>query len=164
LNADAQVRVDKQVQRLIEKMLNRRTEQKAFSDLEALGCLAVPAIIARMDDRRSLPDPSIALRNKSPDAFEWKRFYGPSQVVDALAAILNQITGQDFGSIYNGASEAERTSTVRGWRNFLEQTPLAKLCEGGLRHPEPVSVSALITFRDGSPPLRGRSAGVPLEC
>jgi hypothetical protein len=123
--------VDKQVGRLIEKMLHHRTEQKAFSDLEALGCPAVPAIIARMDDRRSLPDPSIALRNKSPDAFEARRLYGPQQVVDALAAILNQITGRDFGSIYNGATEAERTRTVHGWRDFLSRTPVSRLCDGG---------------------------------
>lgn len=81
--------IDKQVGQLIERMMNRLTEQAAFSDLEALGCAAVPAIVARMDDRRRLPDPRIALINKSPDAFEGRRFYGPQQVVDALAAILN---------------------------------------------------------------------------
>jgi len=51
-------------------MLNKTTERQAFSELEALGCPAVPAIIEGMDDRRSLPDPRIALRNKSPQAFE----------------------------------------------------------------------------------------------
>jgi len=112
-------------------MMNRGTEQKAFFDLEALGCPAVPAIIARMDDRRPLPDPNIALRNKSPDAFEARRFYGPQQIVDALAAILNQITGQDFGFIYNGATEPERTRTVHGWRDSLGRTPLSRLCNGG---------------------------------
>jgi hypothetical protein len=49
--------LDQHVDRLIKRMLNRRTEQAAFSDIEALGCSAVPAIIARMDDRRRLPDP-----------------------------------------------------------------------------------------------------------
>jgi hypothetical protein len=49
-----------------------------------------------MDDRRSLPDPRISLKNKSPQAFEGLRHYGPQEVVDALAAILNQITGQKF--------------------------------------------------------------------
>ena len=84
--------IDKRVGVLIERMLNPQTEQKAFSDLEALGCPAVPAIIRRMDDRRVLPDPRISLRNKSPQAFEAVRHYGPVQVVDALAAILNQLT------------------------------------------------------------------------
>jgi hypothetical protein len=123
--------VEKRVSVLVGKMLNRSTEQQAFADLEALGCPAVPAIIERMDDRRSLPDPRISLKNKSPQAFEGLRHYGPQEVVDALAAILNQITGQNFGFIYNGATDAERTKTVRGWRDFLQKTPATKLCDWG---------------------------------
>jgi hypothetical protein len=80
--------IDPKVANLIERMLNERTEQEAFEDLEGMGCAAVPAIIKRLDDRRGLPDPGITLINKAPDAFEAKRFYGPEQVVDALAAIL----------------------------------------------------------------------------
>ena len=123
--------VDQRVAALIGRMMNSATERKAFSDLEALGCPAVPAIIAQMDDRRSLPDKRISLRNKSSDAFEAFRYYGPGQVVDALAAILNQETGQDFGFIYNGGTEAERDNAVRGWRRFLQNTPSAKLCYAG---------------------------------
>jgi hypothetical protein len=123
--------VDERVSGLIGKMLNSSTEQQAFADLEALGCPAVPAIIERMDDMRSLPDRQISLKNKSPEAFEGMRFYGPQKVVDALAAILNQITGKDFGFIYNGATDAERTKTVHGWRDFLHKTPATKLCDGG---------------------------------
>lgn len=122
--------VEKRVSVLIGKMLNSSTEQRAFADLEALGCPAVPAIIKRMDDRRNLPDHRISLKNKSPQSFEGLRHYGPEKVVDALAAILNQITGQDFGFIYNGATEAERTKTVREWRDFLERTPATNLCDG----------------------------------
>jgi hypothetical protein len=122
---------DKRVAVLIERMVKPDTEQKAFSDLEALGCRAAPAIIRRMDDRRSLPDPRIPLRNKSPDAFEGLRHYGPQQVVDALAAILNQITAQDFGFIYNGATDDERTKAVQGWRNFLRSSPSGDLCKAG---------------------------------
>ena len=62
--------IDKEVASLIEKMVNKRTEHKAFSALEALGCPAMPSIIWRMDDRRKLPDHSISLENKSPGAFE----------------------------------------------------------------------------------------------
>ena len=50
------------------------------------------------------------------------------RVVDALAAILNQITGQDFGFIYNGATDAERTKAIQGWRDWLSRTPPEKLC------------------------------------
>jgi hypothetical protein len=124
-------KIDKNVAVLIERMSAQKTEQQAFTDLESLGCPAVPAIIERMDDRRKLPDPRISLRNKSPDAFEGLRHYGPEKIVDALAAILNQITGRDFGFIYNGATDVERDKTVRGWRDFLHTTPAAKLCDAG---------------------------------
>jgi hypothetical protein len=123
--------IDKRVAALIEKMSDQKTEQQAFTDLESLGCPAVPAIIERMDDRRKLPEPRISLQNKSPDAFEGLRHYGPEKVVDALAAILNQITGKDFGFIYNGATDTERDKAVSGWRDFLYKTDAAKLCEGG---------------------------------
>ena len=123
--------IDKQVAALVEKTLDEKTEQQAFSDIEALGCAAVPAIIKRMDDRRNLPDHRISLRNKSPDAFEGMRHYDPQVVVDALAAILNQVTGQSFGDIYNGATDKERTNTIQGWRDFLRKTPPAKLCNAG---------------------------------
>jgi hypothetical protein len=129
--ADRERSIDKQVAVIIEKAVVQKTEQQAFSDLEALGCAAVPAIIKRMDDRRNLPDPRISLKNKSPDAFEGMRHYGPQSVVDALAAILNQITGRDFGFIYNGATDGERTRTIQGWRDFLKKTPPAKLCAAG---------------------------------
>jgi hypothetical protein len=123
--------IDTRVATLVEEMLKERTEHRAFADLEALGCAAVPAMIKRMDDRRKLPDPRILLKNKSPNAFEGIRHYSPEKVVDALAAILNQITGQDFGFIYNGATDKERTKTVQGWRDFLKNTPAAKLCVAG---------------------------------
>jgi hypothetical protein len=123
--------IDKRVAVLIERMLNADTEQKAFFDLETLGCAAVPATIQRMDDRRTLPDSRISFRNKSPNAFEDVRHYGPVQVVDALAAILNQVTGQDFGFIYNGATDEEREKSVRGWRGFLQSTPARDLCRAG---------------------------------
>jgi hypothetical protein len=126
-----QATIDRRVSALIEKTTERDTEQKAFADLEALGCAAVPAIIERMDDRRNLPDRRISLRNKSPQPLEGIRHYGPEQVVDALAAILNQVTGQDFGFIFNGATDQERSKTVEGWRGFLKSTPASKLCGGG---------------------------------
>ncbi len=52
-------------------------------------------------------------------------------VVDAVAAILDQITGQHFGFIYNGATAAERATTVCGWREWLQKTPTKKLCDAG---------------------------------
>jgi hypothetical protein len=121
---------DQQVARLIEKMVHKKTEHKAFADLEALGCAAVPAIIKRMDDRRKLPDPNIVLTNKSPQAFEAQRFYGVEKVVDALDDILNQMTGQILGTINSSSpTEAQRDQTVAKWRKFLQKTPAEKLCD-----------------------------------
>jgi len=120
--------VDQRVSVLIGQMLSASTEQKAFADLEMLGCQAVPSIIQQLDDRRDLPIPQISLRNKSPQAFEGIRHYGPMKVVDALAAILNQVTGRSFGFIYNGATDAERTETIKAWAKFLRDTPHAQLC------------------------------------
>jgi hypothetical protein len=128
-------KVEKRVAVLIEGMLNSSTEHKAFADVEALGCAAVPAIIERMDDRRDLPDQHISLRNKSPDAWEAMRHYGVEKAVDALNAILNQMTGESFGWVDTNKDErtknAERAKLVRGWRDWLKRTPPTKLCEHG---------------------------------
>jgi hypothetical protein len=119
--------VEKRVKSLINQMTNHSTEQKAFADLEALGCSAVPAIIANIDDRRKLPDRSIALKNKMPGAWEARRLYGPEKVVDALDAILNQQTGHG-GSIVNGGTDQERTEAAKAWREWLAKTPADKRC------------------------------------
>lgn len=107
------------VKALIEATQDRTTQAQAFAALEALGEPAVPAIIMLMDDRRELPVKRISLVNKSPKAFEGIRHYGPKLVVDAMAAILNQITGEPFVTIVNGGSEEERRATVDGWRVYL---------------------------------------------
>lgn len=112
-----------EVKELIEQLGNVNADEQAriFQQLEALGPEAVPAIIAHMDDRRVLVDQHISLINHSPKAFEGIRHYGPELVVDALDAILNQITGQSFGNIHNGGSEAERASAVNGWRIYASR-------------------------------------------
>jgi hypothetical protein len=111
--------LDLKVAGLIEQSLNPETEEHALEQIEALGDPAVPSLIHRLDDRRKLPKPYLKLNNNFPGAFEAVRQYGPKQVVDALAAILNQITREHFGSIYNGGSDAERTQCVNGWRIYL---------------------------------------------
>jgi hypothetical protein len=72
------VAIDIRVGDLIDRAAAARTQgaqQRAFEELERLGCAAVPAIISRMDDRRALHVPYIALANKSPQAFEAIRQY-----------------------------------------------------------------------------------------
>ena len=108
------------VKALIEAMTHEKSEQQAFAGLEALGIQAVPSIIRLMNDRRRLPIPGIMLRNKARNAFEGARQYRPDVVVDAVAAILNQLVGESFGFIYNGASQRERQREVNGWRVFLQ--------------------------------------------
>jgi hypothetical protein len=124
----AAIRTD--VRKLIEQIAalpreNRSAERQQilFDQLIAKGPEAVPAIIALMDDRRRLAVPAISLVNKSPDAFEGMRHYGPELMVDALAAVLNQITGKHFGFIYNGGSDTERRTTVAAWRKYLQSRP-----------------------------------------
>ncbi|MBA2466964.1 MAG: hypothetical protein H0V46_05090 [Sphingomonas sp.] len=92
-------------------------QQAVFQKLEGLGRDGVPAIIALMDDRTPLAHPHISLVNHAPDAFEGLRHYGPELVVDALDAILNQITGFG-GSVINSGSERERQSAVSAWRVY----------------------------------------------
>lgn len=107
------------VKALIEAMTHENSEEQAFAGLEALGVQAVPSIIRLLDDRRRLLIPAIRLQNKARNAFEGARQYRPDVVVDALAAILNQLLGESFGFIYNGASERERQREVRAWQVFL---------------------------------------------
>jgi len=79
-----------------------------------------------MDDRRKLPIRWITL--KGPGFGQTNPQYGPEEVVDALAAILSQATRRHFGFISNGATEAERTKTIRQWQKLLRTTPARKLC------------------------------------
>lgn len=121
-------RTDSAVAALIEKALDPQAQFRAFAELEALGCDAAPAIIRRMDDRRPLPRRGLSLSNRAPGAFEGMRHYGPVQLVDALAAILNQVTGRSFGFIYHGATADERTKAVKGWQDYLRRVGPTNVC------------------------------------
>jgi hypothetical protein len=109
-----------EVRRLLAELPQAEAPIQAeiFRRLEALGKEGVPAMVAQMDDRRKLTRPAIALENKFPGAFEATRFYGPELVVDAMDAILNQITGHG-GSIVNGGSNQQRRAAVTSWRRYV---------------------------------------------
>ncbi|QZD95844.1 hypothetical protein [Qipengyuania gelatinilytica] len=92
-------------------------QQRVFDSLINLGADAVPAMVSQMDDHRPLLTRSISLENRSPDAFEATRHYGPNLVVDGLDAVLNHITGFG-GSIVNGGSERAREAAVAGWKVY----------------------------------------------
>ena len=93
-------------------------QQRLFGELESLGQKGVPSIIAQMDDRRPLAEAQISLQNHSPTAFEAVRHYRPEQIVDALDAILGQITGASNGLIVNGGNAVERSAVVAGWQSY----------------------------------------------
>jgi hypothetical protein len=116
-----------EVKGLIEKTLRPETAAQAFKDLEKLGSDAVPAMADLMDDRRPLGTSLITLRNNVPGAFESNRIYSPKLVVDALAAILNQITARTFGDIENGGSEQQRQLAVNGWRIYADMQQNGRL-------------------------------------
>jgi hypothetical protein len=109
------------IRNIINNITNRRMQQDCFKRLENYGNIGIPYIILFLDDFRELPIKSISLDNNFPGAFEGTRHYGPYLVVDALAAILNQITGENFGFIYNGDDtfDEERKQCVNGWYIYL---------------------------------------------
>ena len=105
-----------------------KTQQSIFSSLEKLGTAAVPAIVMQMNDFRPLPVSYIKLQNNfGRPGFEAYRQYSPDAVVDALSALLNQITGHDFGYIANGASRGKRQAAVNGWRVYASEQICGKL-------------------------------------
>lgn len=121
-----------EVRALITRLgeVSGKDQQQVFERLEALGEDAVPAIIAQMDDRRLLRTRAISLVNHAPNSFEGIRHYGPEKVVDGLAAILNQLTGESFGTIVNGASDRKRDAAVAGWRIYASDLQ----CRANARH------------------------------
>lgn len=98
----------------------RARQDAIFVRLETLGRPAVPAIVAHLDDRRPLAVEQLSLVNRPPNPVEAIRSYGPEQIVDALAATLNQVTGQSFDAIYSGGSEAQRRSAIAAWRIYAD--------------------------------------------
>jgi hypothetical protein len=119
---------------LVNNTVGASTEASAFAELERLGDPAVPYIVGHLSDFRSLPIRAISLENKSPTAFEGFRHYAPETVHDALAAILNQLTGQSFEAVYNGASPEVRARNVKAWEAWCTKALPAKAsaCKHGI--------------------------------
>ncbi len=98
----------------------RARQDEIFVRLETLGRPAVPAIVAHLDDRRRLAVEQLALVDRPSNPVEAIRTYEPEQIVDALAANLNQLAGQNFDAIYSGGSEAQRRSAIAAWRIYAD--------------------------------------------
>ncbi|HVC28264.1 MAG TPA: hypothetical protein VNF48_01805 [Gammaproteobacteria bacterium] len=92
--------------------------ERSLNALLKLGCTAVPSIIIHMDDHRPFHG-VLQLQNNAAGASEASRSYAPKQVMDALAAILDQITGMSFRGIGNGQSDAQRRIEYQGWMSYL---------------------------------------------
>jgi hypothetical protein len=104
------------VSRLVDQTTeSKESESQAIKELESLDSQAVPYLVSHLGDLRPLADPEIVLSNKGADTFESARHYTPDNVHDALSAILNQITGQNFVFVYNGATPAERVENRQKW-------------------------------------------------
>jgi hypothetical protein len=117
---------------LVNDTIKYSVEQQAFSKLEALGPAAVPYIVSHLGDMRPLPEHEISLANNSPDAFEGFRHYSPETVHDALSAILNQLTGQSFAPVYNGATPTQRQANRMQWQVWCARAypTNAAICSG----------------------------------
>ncbi len=113
--------LEEKVKVLIADMLDAKKATIAYKKLEELGKEAVPAIIHNMNDMRDLPVKHIRLENKSPQAWEAFRHYGPQEVIDVLDAILNQITGESLGEIHNGGTDKQRLKAYHAWISWLSK-------------------------------------------
>ena len=125
--------LESRISRLVDQTTkSEKAERKAFRELESIGNQAVPYVVGHLGDVRPLAVREITFENKAQDAFEGVRHYGPNTVHDALAAILNQITGQSFVIVYNGATPQEREENRRRWIEWCRSTypDQAEICSG----------------------------------
>ena len=61
--------------------------------------------------------------NRGTGHFEAVRHYSPERVVDALAALLNQLVGERFGLAYNDPTDPQRHLEVACWRVYAHYHP-----------------------------------------
>jgi len=114
------VKLNKQVTKIIQKMLVKSLATKAYSELQKMGKKATPYIIMHMKDYRELPVQQISLVNTSPNAFEGIAHYGPKRVVDVLSIILGQIEKESFNpEISNGGSKLQELTEINAWKSWL---------------------------------------------
>jgi len=108
------------VKLLIEQLLDPNTQQSAVDKLVNLEPEATAYIIMNMDDYRELPDKTITLVNKSPNAFEAHRFIGVRKVADALSEILTQREGKFFiNKSIKDITDNDRKKDIYSWKKWL---------------------------------------------
>lgn len=138
LSACATGRTDKptgvRVSQLVESTTRSpRSQSSAIKALERMGEPAVPYIVSHLGDMRPIAVRYVTFDNNSPQSFEAYRHYSPETVHDVLSALLNQITGERFEFVSNGATSVQRQENIREWVRWCRQAypDQAKHCQGG---------------------------------
>ena len=110
--------IDTKVSRLIDRLVLRdhAQVQATVTALTMLGQPAVPAIIQHIDDRRNMLVQHIAFENRFVGAFEAVRQYGVIKIVDCLAHVLDDITGESFGHVDISPAAKTRRETQEARR------------------------------------------------
>jgi len=115
-----------QITTLVDQTTNSQTEADAFLRLESYGENGVPYLVSHLGDMRPLGDKNMTLKNiviiDSKKTEQGQRMYSPEVVHDALAALLNQITGKSFEFVYNGSDPATRATNRKEWQDWCVKT------------------------------------------
>lgn len=108
-------------------------QERAFDELLLLEPGSAPYLVGLLGDQRQLPRRNITIENPPSVSFERYRTYSPEVAHDAISAILNHITGENFVFVYNGASNAERRRNQELWRQWcVSQFPgKSDICQQG---------------------------------
>ena len=122
-----------QVIRLIDCLTEAKQQPIAIKQLEKMGEPIVVLIIKHMDNRKSLGSKYVEFENKATNTFERYRIYKPEQVVDILAGLLNQMTGESFGDIYSGGHDFQRDEVIFMWREWCTNLPKTKPSDCGAK-------------------------------
>lgn len=110
---------------------NSEQVERSVESLRNLGRESVPYLICELEQAREpMSVRSVRVRN-APEAWEEYAHYAPEQKVDILDMVLMSITGGvDFGSIVNGASEAQRDRVIRGWWIYFGRVVTSESTDG----------------------------------
>jgi hypothetical protein len=79
--------------------------------------LVVPALMERVSDLNSLAVQRVIVQDTRDPAAP-KRIYHPKKYCDLIAALLQQKTGQNFGYIYDGATDRQRLQVIAAWQTW----------------------------------------------
>ena len=87
-----------------------------FARLESLGDGATTAMVGQMNDRRPLAVRRLTL--EPTGVIHGRRTSEPELMIDAVTAMLEQVTGQSFGAPHLSRLESQRQLAFDGWRLY----------------------------------------------